>query len=129
MIILLDTSVIIDALRACRGRREFLAERSRQGDALTCSVINLAEVYAGMRPGEEIATEEFFRGLETIEVSDEIAREAGLLKYAWARRGTTLSIPDAVIAASALNLKLTLATDNQKDFPMPDLAFLTLPTP
>jgi len=76
MTILLDTSVIIDALRGQRGRREFLKERSRQGDILTCSVISVAEVYAGMKPIEAAATEDFFQGLECIEVTTELARRA-----------------------------------------------------
>src|SRR5712692_468737 len=127
MIIVLDTSVIIDALRYRRGRREFLQQRGQAGDILACCVISVAEVYAGMMPIEAAATDEFFQGLECIEVSYEIAREAGGLKYEWARKGRTLDIPDAIIAAVALSLNLTLATDNQKDFPMPELRFLALP--
>jgi len=129
MIILLDTSVIIDALRYRRGRREFLEQRSQAGDILACCVISVAEVYAGMMPSEAEATEEFFQGLECIEITEEIARKAGGLKYEWARKGRTLDIPDAIIAALALNLEdLALATDNQKDFPMPGLRFCALPT-
>jgi len=127
MIILLDTSVIIDALNYKRGRREFLAQRNQAGDILACSAISVAEVYAGMMPHEAEATDEFFQGLECIEISEEIARQAGCLKYEWARKGITLVIPDAIIAAVALSLNLTLATDNSKDFPMPELRFLPLP--
>ena len=127
MIILLDTSVIIDALRYRRGRRELLEQRGQQGDILACSVISVAEVYAGMLPGESGATEEFFQGLECIEVNQEIARQAGGLKYEWARKGRTLDIPDALIAAVALGFNLWLATDNEKDFPMLESRILPLP--
>lgn len=127
MTILLDTSVMIDALRYRRGRREFLEQRSKQGDILTCSVISVAEVYAGMKPNEADATDDFFQGLECIEVTRELARRAGGLKYEWAQKGLTLGIPDVLIAAVALSLNLTLATDNASDFPMPDLRFLPLP--
>lgn len=127
MIILLDTSVIIDALRYRCGRRELLEQHDQQGDTLTCCVISIAEVYAGMKPNETQATDDFFQGLECIEVTVEIARQAGGLIYEWGRRGITLSIPDTISAAVALSLNLTLATDNVKDFPMPDLKFLTLP--
>ena len=128
MIILLDTSVIIDALNYKRGRREFLAQRNQAGDILACCVISVAEVYAGMMPNEAEATNEFFQGLECIEISQEIARKAGCLKYEWGRKGITLNIPDAVIAATVLNLNLTLATDNARDFPMPELKLVALPS-
>ncbi len=128
MTILLDTSVIIDALRFQRGRREFLKQRNDADDKLTCSVMTVAEIYAGMMPSEAKATEEFFQGLECIEVTQEIACKAGSLKYEWARKGRTIGITDAIIAAVALSFDLTLATDNSKDFPMPDIRLLPLPT-
>ena len=127
MTILLDTSVIIDALRERHDRHKFLEERKQAGDTLACSAITVAEVYAGMRPSETAATEEFLQGLECIEVTQGIARRAGSLKYEWARKGVTIDIPDAVIAGVALMYDLWLATDNVKDLPMPGLRFLTLP--
>jgi predicted nucleic acid-binding protein len=128
MTILLDTSVIIDALRVRRGRREFLDQRQHAGDTLACSVISVAEVYSGMRPTEAAATEAFIDGLECIEITQSIARQAGNLKYMWERKGKTINIPDANIAATSLNFNLWLATDNLRDFPMPDLNHLDLPT-
>jgi len=125
--ILLDTSVIIDCLRLRRGRREFLRQHNQAGDRLACSVISVAEVYAGMLPTEQQATEEFLHGLESIEVTLDIARNAGGLKYEWARKGKTIEITDAIIAAVALSFDLALATDNGKDFPMPQLRFVPLP--
>ncbi len=128
MTILLDTSVIIDALRKRHGRHEFLDQRKQAGDILTCSAVTVAEVYAGMRPAEAGATEELLEGLECIEVTQNIARQAGQLKYSWERKGVTINIPDAIIAATSLSLSLFLATDNLRDFPMPDLRLLDLPT-
>jgi predicted nucleic acid-binding protein len=127
MTILLDTSVIIDILRSLRGRQEFLDQRKQAGDSLACSAVNVAEVYAGMRPNEAAATEAFIDSLECIEVTQEIARQAGRLKYAWERKGVTIDIPDAIIAATSLNFNLCLATDNLRHFPMPDLMHLNLP--
>ncbi len=127
MTILLDTSVIIDSLRYRGGRREILERHSQAGDFLSCCAVSVAEVFAGMRPSEAAATEEFFQGLECIEVNYKIAAKAGVLKCEWARKGRTIDIPDAIIAAVALDMNLMLATDNQKDFPMPELSFLALP--
>ncbi len=57
----------------------------------------------------------------------EIARYAGLLKNEWKARGKTLSLPDTLIAATAIAHKLVLVTDNRKDFPMPELNVYPLP--
>ena len=61
---LLDTSVIIDALNNKRSRHGLLLDLPRQGHLLACCPINVAEVYAGLLPKEESATEEFLRTLE-----------------------------------------------------------------
>ena len=66
-------------------------------------------------------------GLEHYPVDRELGRYAGLLKNEWAKQGRTLSIPDVIIAATALAYKLVLMTDNRKDFPMPQLAIFPLP--
>jgi predicted nucleic acid-binding protein len=87
----------------------------------------VAEVYAGVRPDEERDTLKFFQGLECIEIDWEVALRTGALKNEWARKGRTIDLPDVIIAAVALAFDLTLATDNRKDFPMPDLRFLDLP--
>lgn len=127
MIILLDTSVIIDALRKVRGRHDFLERRKQAGDTLACSAVSVAEVYAGMRPPEATATEDLFEGLECIEVTQRIARSAGMLKYGWARKGVTIEITDSIIAATTLSFDLYLATDNLRHFPMPELNHIDLP--
>jgi len=124
---LLDTSIIIDALNNRRGRREFLLGLVKQGNLLACCPINVTEVYAGMRPKEETATEEFLRSLDYYHVTWPVARLAGLLKRDYGRKGTTLTIADATIAAVAMVHELTLMTDNVKDFPMKDLALYPLP--
>lgn len=124
---LLDTSVIIDALNNKRGRRELLLGLVRQGHLLACCPINITEVYAGMRPKEEAATEEFLRSLEYYHLTWPVARLAGLLKRDYSRKGTTITVADVTIAAVALVHELTLMTDNVKDFPMKELTLYPLP--
>jgi hypothetical protein len=82
-----------------------------------------------MRPAEAAATDALLESMECIEVTQDIARRAGNLKYSWERQGVTINIPDAIVAATSLNLGLYLATDNVRDFPMPELNHFTLPTP
>jgi predicted nucleic acid-binding protein len=126
MRILLDTSVIVDLLRERRGRRDLLSSLVQQGHRLAYCAINVTEIWAGMRSSEAGEAADFFSRLEYVEVTFEIARTAGSLILEWRRKGRTLELPDAMIAAVALHLGLTLATDNRKDFPMRELEFLPL---
>jgi len=124
---LLDTSVIIDALNNKRNRRGLLLDLLRQGHLLACCPINVAEVYAGLRPKEETATEEFLRTLEYYHITWPVARMAGLLKRDHGRKGVMLTIADSMIAAVAIVHELTLLTDNVKDFPMKGMILYPLP--
>lgn len=122
----LDTSIIIDALNNKRGRRGLLLDLLKQGHLLACCAINVAEVYAGLRPKEEKATEEFLRSLEYYHITWPVARLAGLLRRDHAKKGVSLSIADTTIAAVAIAHDLSLLTDNVKDFPMKDLTLYPL---
>jgi hypothetical protein len=99
---LLDTSVIIDALNNKRGRRELLLGLARQGHLLACCPTNVTEVYASLRAKEVEAIEEFLKSLEGYPLTWPMARLAGLLKRDHGRRGVTLTVADATIAAVAL---------------------------
>jgi predicted nucleic acid-binding protein len=56
-----------------------------------------------------------------------VAEAAGKLKKQWAQKGRTLTLANALVAAVALQQGCSLATDNRKDFPMPDLQLYELP--
>lgn len=123
MIILLDTTVLIDVLRARANRRAQLADLVEGGHTLATTALNIGEVYAGMQTGEETRTEEFLAGLVCYPITVEIARRAGSLKSRWAQKGVTLSLADMFVAATALEHHLTLMTDNRKDFPVSGIHF------
>jgi predicted nucleic acid-binding protein len=127
MIYLLDSSVLIDALKGRNGRPQLLTRISQQDILLACCAVNVTELYMGMRPGEEAKTEKFLRSLEFYPVTWEIARLAGDLFRQWRQKGLTLGLADVTIAAVALTHELVLVTDNQKHFPMPELRLLQLP--
>ncbi len=124
---LLDTSVIIGALNDKRNRRFILLDLLKQGHVLACCPINVSEVYAVVRPKEELETETFLRSLKYYDITWPIARAAGLLKRDYASRGKTLTLADATIAAVAIQHNLTLLTDNIRDFPMKELTIYPLP--
>jgi predicted nucleic acid-binding protein len=123
---LLDTTVIIDVLRDNRARIALLESLLRAGNTLGCCAINVAEVYAGMRATEARSTDELLESLEYHDITRQIARRAGRLKHDGARRGRTLTLADAVIAAVALDAGLTLITDNVRDFRIAGLSLYPL---
>jgi predicted nucleic acid-binding protein len=127
MIVILDTSVLIDLLNGRRQRMTFVRNLLEQGHRLASCAVTVAEVYAGMLPGEAEATGGLLSGLEYFATSQSTAQRAGRLKASWAKKGHTLGLPDVLIAAVALEHGLTLATDNRKHFPMPELKILPLP--
>lgn len=126
--ILVDSSVIFDHLNERGGRTEYLDQLLEQGHLLACCSVNITEVYAGLRPGEEEKTAAFIDSLEFFAVTPEIAQKAGLLRRDWRQKGQTLSYTDVTIAAVALAHGLPLLTDNWKHFPMEELELLPLPT-
>src|ERR1035441_8491802 len=109
---LLDTCVIIDALNGKRGRRVLLLDLVKSGHVLACCPINITEVYAGMRPKEEVATEGFLASLQYLPITWAAARLAGEFKRDYARKGNTLNLGDVIMAAVAIHDELTLLTDN-----------------
>ncbi len=125
--LLLDSSVLIDALTGRRGRSELLAREVAAGNSLACTSIQVTEIFAGMRDHEEARTTALMRSLDYIVVSWEIARLAGRLRREWQQKGHTLLLPDTTIAAVALHHGLPLLTENRKHFPMPGLFFYPLP--
>ena len=124
---LLDSGVIIDALNGKRGRREVIDQLIQDGADMACCSINVTEVYAGLRLGEEAKTERLLRSLKFYPVTWEIAKQAGDLLNVWRQQNRTLSLPDTTIAAVALANDLMLVTGNLKDFPMPELRVYPLP--
>lgn len=122
MSLLVDTTVLIDALR---GKPEAARYIASLGAPPFVSVVTAAELYAGVRDGPERRQLEFALAHSTLlEVSLPIGIEAGLLKRLWAR-SHGLGLADALIAATAMRHGLDLATLNRKHFPM--IAGLVVP--
>jgi len=124
---LLDTNIIIDALNAKRDRNALLLGLAGQGNLLACCPVNVAEVYAGVRPKEEQHTAALLRSLQLLPITFEIAEMAGRLRQRHSRKGKTLSVADTIVAAVAIHYRLTLITDNTRDFPMKELSLFPFP--
>jgi tRNA(fMet)-specific endonuclease VapC len=124
--VLLDTSVLINFLHGKREPAELLRDLTTRGFNLAVSCITVAELFAGMRPNEEAATEELLSTLDCVPVTLEIARRAGHIRAAQRRLGRTFALDDMMIAATAIQYGCALITDNRKDFEVPDLELFPL---
>jgi predicted nucleic acid-binding protein len=101
--VLVDTDVIVDHLR---GHRRL----ERGDDRLHYSVVTRAELFAG-RGGDDRRIRRLLDSMAELPADRPIAERAGKL-----RRGAGIRLPDALIAATALEHRLALATRNVRDF-------------
>jgi len=85
-----------------------------------CCAVSWAEVFAGIRSGEESRTEAFFEARGEITIDAVTGRRAGayLCRYS---RSHGVEIADALIAAAASTAGLQLWTLNVRHYPMDDL--------
>jgi predicted nucleic acid-binding protein len=117
---LLDTNILIRRLRNDQAAATLL-NSLEQSSGIYISVVTRTEILAGMRPQQEERTLALLDSLIAFPVDDLVADQAGRWIYRYARRGIHLSVPDALIAATALLEELTLVTMNARHFPMPGL--------
>jgi len=118
--LLLDTTVLIDALRG-RAAAARLRDLRRLGDTPFTCAVNVEEIFRGLRRGEEVRAQRLVNGLHVVPLGADEGRQAGLWRRAFAARGRTLSQADCLIAAAAASVGARLATGNPKDFPMREL--------
>src|SRR5262245_12209772 len=113
--LLIDTDVLIDYLRAYPDAVSYVeAQRER----LLISVVTVAELYAGVREGEERSRlERFLRAFEIIPLDQRLAIQGGLYRRDYSK-SHNVGLADALIAATAMQRQVPLVTLNRRHFPM-----------
>src|SRR5919109_2922073 len=96
--VLLDTTVLIDALRGRAAADRIRAVR-RSGDVPYTSAINVEEVARGLRPGEERATMHLMNGLRIAPLGRDQGELAGRWRRDFGVKGVTLTQADCLVAA------------------------------
>lgn len=115
--LLLDTTVLIDALRG-RPAAGHLRRLRSDGDVPFVCAVNVEEVWRGVLPAEEHVVNRFLRGLRIAPLGREEGQRAGRWRREHAARGVTLHQADCLIAAAAVGVGAALATGNPRHFPM-----------
>jgi hypothetical protein len=113
--VVLDTSVLVDHLRASTPATEYLAGLATRP---SCSVISRIEVIQGLRSSERRAANRLFALISWVPVDEDVARRAGELGRRWRRSHPGIGVADLAIAATAERTDASLATRNVKHFPM-----------
>lgn len=121
MKLLIDTNVCIDVLRG----REKVVARMAQCPPKDCfiSVITEFELFQGAdrappdhRKEERAKVSRFVATLQILPFDSDCARIAARLNADLLNHGTPVSITDVFIAATGLRHKMTVVTNNTKDF-------------
>ncbi len=120
MALLLDTTVLIDALRGRPAARRVRELRDAGQTPWLCA-INVDEVMRGTDSDSEALVVRFLEGLHLAPLGHAEGERAGRWRRDYAREGITLSQADCLIAAAAVSVGARLATGNPKHFPMPEL--------
>jgi len=118
--VLLDSTVLIDALRGRPAAARVAGLRRRGTEPWTCA-ISVEEIWRGLRPSEEPAARRLFNGLRVAPLGVAEGVLAGTWRRRFAEQGVTLHQADCLIAAAAVGIEASLATANTGDFPMAEL--------
>ena len=116
---LLDTSVISEVMKPKPNR--FVDAWFSCLDYFALSTVSVEETYYGLTYKDAHKKRIWFEDLlesqiELLPVSLEIAQYAGIFRAHFRRRGIIRSQPDMLIAATAYQHELVLATRNTRDF-------------
>lgn len=114
-LLLIDTDVLIDYLR---GQPDAVAYIESLIHPILVSVVTVAELYSGVREGNErTALLTFLSAFEIVPVDEVMATKGGLYRRDYSK-SHNVGLPDALIAATAEVKGAILVTLNKKHFPM-----------
>lgn len=119
----IDSDILVDYLRAHEPARKFFLRTSNS--RLFVSTVSIVEIYSGQsakHEREKKRLDQWLTNFVAIPLDLKVARTAGVLRME--HRGP---FADMIIAATALEYKLTLVTKNIKHFS--GIAGLTVFTP
>lgn len=120
---LFDTDVLIWILR---GNKQTIKKASQLKDKqpIAISVISIAEIFKNIFSSELNTTEKFLDSHVILQVTKQIAKQAGLYWQDYHPELKGLTLTDCLIAATVKENNASLVTLNTKHFPMKDIEIL-----
>jgi predicted nucleic acid-binding protein len=112
----LDTTFAIDFLRSLPAAVERFEQMLTSGDEPFVNDVVTCELATGARPGEDAGLAAFLIAVDLVQPGPDVAAVAGRWRGEARSRGLTLSVPDALIAATTDALGAVLITRNVRDF-------------
>lgn len=126
--VLLDTDVTIWLLKKQENYVQTFIEAQNQGYEFLLSPIVSAEIYTGAFKHEYPTIEQFFSLLTPLTLDIEAGQLAGEYANKYRKAYNRISLEDYLLAATAMQEKAWIWTDNQKHYPMQDIGFFRLTT-
>jgi predicted nucleic acid-binding protein len=112
----LDTTFVIDALRGDESAVARFDRLFSDGDQALVTEVVACEAWTGAPSDDDPALAALLSATEFIQPGRDAARAAGRWRADSRRRGFTLSLADALIAAAAKAAGATVLTRNARDF-------------
>ena len=119
-----DTNVYIQFSRGNIAATNWFQAALNSGQRVGICPVIMAECLAGAKPEERIGWDEIFAAVAFWQIESGDAKQSGIYRYDFARRGIRLELGDTLIAAVAKRVGATIVTNNVKDFPMTDVQVL-----
>ena len=120
--LLLDSTFVIDHLRGQPEAVDRLRRIFEDGDDPIVTEIVVCEVRAGLRADAEVHLDAFLEPIEFVQPGAVVAMAAGRWRAELRVRDRTLSLGDALIAATADALGARVITRNIRDFTLTNVA-------
>lgn len=117
----IDTDILIDHFHGNVQATSFVRDALLREQTLYISVATVAELLAGMRPGEEEATNALLSLFRVYPADEAVGRVAGTFLSQYGRN-FRLDLGDALVAATAQVTGGTLYTRNLRHYPMASIA-------
>lgn len=116
--ILVDSDVLIAHLRGLPAAKGWLAGTRERDGRPWISVVAIAEITGGMRSAERAEVRRLFDTLQVVDIDESIARRAGEYQRRYRRSHASIGLGDYLVAGTASDRGLSLATLNVRHFPM-----------
>jgi len=115
-VICLDTSVLIDYYRKKNKSKTLFFRLTERYSIFTVSAVTEYELYLGNSQEQNIFWDDFFSRITVLSFDTRVVKRAVSIHRQLKQQNKLIDIPDIIIAGTALQNNIPLATLNRKHF-------------